>query len=83
MVVITRSMKVDEQPHGACESQDLRCSCTASNGNDNRAPSRLGELYVIESEIRGSPAEERLAVRKGRTVPQHDHLPVEKGVRAA
>ena len=26
-------------------------------------------LYAIESEIRGSPAEERLAVRKARTVP--------------
>lgn len=28
-----------------------------------------GALYAIESEIRGSPAEERLAVRKARTVP--------------
>ena len=30
---------------------------------------RIGELYAIEAEIRGSPAEERLAVRKARTVP--------------
>ncbi len=30
---------------------------------------RIGALYAIESEIRGSPAEERLAVRKARTVP--------------
>lgn len=27
---------------------------------------RIGELYAIEAEIRGSPAEERLAVRKAR-----------------
>lgn len=33
------------------------------------ALSRIGALYVIESEIRGSPAEERLEVRKSRTVP--------------
>lgn len=33
------------------------------------ALNRIGELYAIESEIRGSPAEERLAVRKSRTVP--------------
>lgn len=25
---------------------------------------RIGELYTIEAEIRGSPAEDRLAVRK-------------------
>ncbi len=31
--------------------------------------SRIGALYAIESEIRGSPAEERLEVRKSRTVP--------------
>jgi transposase len=30
---------------------------------------RIGELYAIEAEIRGSPADERLAVRKDRTVP--------------
>lgn len=30
---------------------------------------RIGELYAIEAEIRGSPAEERLAVRKAQTVP--------------
>ncbi|EEC8124611.1 TPA: transposase [Escherichia coli] len=30
---------------------------------------RIGTLYAIESEIRGSQAEERLAVRKARTVP--------------
>lgn len=30
---------------------------------------RIGELYAIEAEIRGSPAEERLAVRKDRAVP--------------
>ncbi|HHL0960332.1 TPA: IS66 family transposase [Serratia marcescens] len=30
---------------------------------------RIGELYAIEAEIRGSPAEERLAVRKEQTVP--------------
>ncbi|MDC7861844.1 IS66 family transposase [Pantoea ananatis] len=30
---------------------------------------RIGELYAIEAEIRGSPAEKRLAVRKVRTVP--------------
>ncbi len=29
---------------------------------------RIGELYAIEAEIRGSPAEDRLAVRKARTV---------------
>lgn len=30
---------------------------------------RIGELYAIEAEIRGSPADERLATRKARTVP--------------
>lgn len=30
---------------------------------------RIGELYAIEAEIRGSPAEERLALRKERSVP--------------
>ena len=30
---------------------------------------RIGELYAIEAEIRGSPADARLAVRKARTVP--------------
>ncbi|EBJ7457293.1 IS66 family transposase, partial [Salmonella enterica] len=29
---------------------------------------RIGELYAIEAEIRGSPAEQRLAVRKARAV---------------
>lgn len=29
---------------------------------------RIGELYAIEAEIRGSPAEERLAVRKKKTL---------------
>ncbi|MEJ1269044.1 IS66 family transposase [Pantoea ananatis] len=30
---------------------------------------RIGELYAIEAAIRGSPSEERLAVRKARSVP--------------
>ncbi|ORM90133.1 hypothetical protein HA50_26590 [Pantoea cypripedii] len=30
---------------------------------------RIGELYAIEAEIRGSPADERVTVRKARTVP--------------
>lgn len=30
---------------------------------------RIGELYAIEAEIRGSPADERLAVRKEKTIP--------------
>ncbi len=30
---------------------------------------RIGELYGIEAEIRGSPAEKRLSVRKAKTVP--------------
>ncbi|EBG1930091.1 IS66 family transposase [Salmonella enterica] len=30
---------------------------------------RIAELYAIEAEIRGSPADERLAVRKARSVP--------------
>lgn len=33
------------------------------------ALNRIGELYAIESELRGSPAEERLAVRKNRAIP--------------
>lgn len=33
------------------------------------ALNRIGELYAIESEIRGSPAEKRLTVRKNRTIP--------------
>lgn len=30
---------------------------------------RIGELYAIEAEIRGSPADKRLAVRKEKTLP--------------
>ncbi|PQK83364.1 IS66 family transposase, partial [Pantoea ananatis] len=30
---------------------------------------RIGELYAIEAEIRGSPADERLAAREARSVP--------------
>lgn len=29
----------------------------------------IGKLYAIEAEIRSSPAEERLAVRKAKTTP--------------
>ncbi len=29
----------------------------------------IGELYAIDAEIRGSPAEDRLAVRKAGTAP--------------
>lgn len=29
----------------------------------------IGKLYAIEAEIRGSPADERLTVRKEQTVP--------------
>lgn len=29
----------------------------------------MGELYAIEAEIRGSPAEKRLAARKEKTIP--------------
>ncbi|WP_210509883.1 IS66 family transposase, partial [Pantoea ananatis] len=30
---------------------------------------RIGELYAIEAEIRGSPAEERQAAREARSIP--------------
>lgn len=35
---------------------------------------RIGELYAIEAEIRGSPAEKRLSVRKMKTVPRMQSL---------
>jgi hypothetical protein len=35
---------------------------------------RIGKLYAIEAEIRGSPAVERLAVRKEQTVPRMQSL---------
>lgn len=35
----------------------------------NEALKRIGELYAIEAEIRGSPAGERLRIRKVRSVP--------------
>lgn len=35
---------------------------------------RIGELYAIEAEIRGSPAEKRLLVRKVKTVPRMQSL---------
>ncbi|WP_261127374.1 IS66 family transposase, partial [Serratia marcescens] len=35
---------------------------------------RIGELYAIEAEIRGSPAEKRLSVRKAKTVPRMQSL---------
>lgn len=34
----------------------------------------IGELYAIEAAIRGSPAEERLAIRKARNVPMMQSL---------
>ena len=38
-------------------------------GMTNEGLKRIAALYAIEAEIRGSPAGERLAVRKARTVP--------------
>lgn len=38
-------------------------------GITTEALRRIGELYAIEAEIRGSPADERLSVRKARSVP--------------
>lgn len=35
---------------------------------------RIGELYAIEAEIRGSPAETRLEIRRARTVPMMQAL---------
>ncbi len=35
---------------------------------------RIDELYAIEAEIRGSPAEKRLSVRKVKTVPRMQSL---------
>ncbi|MEN4170892.1 IS66 family transposase [Serratia marcescens] len=35
---------------------------------------RIGELYAIEAEIRGSPSEKRLSVRKVKTVPRMQSL---------
>ncbi|CQJ63753.1 putative transposase%2C truncation [Yersinia intermedia] len=35
---------------------------------------RIGELYAIEAEIRGSPADERLAARKTRAIPRMQSL---------
>lgn len=35
---------------------------------------RIGELYAIEAEIRGSPAEKRLSVRTVKTVPRMQSL---------
>lgn len=37
-------------------------------GITTEALRRIGELYAIEAEIRGSPADERLSVRKARSV---------------
>lgn len=39
------------------------------DGRIREALRRIGELYAIEAEIRGSPAVERLEVRKEQTVP--------------
>jgi transposase len=39
-----------------------------------QALQRIGELYLIEAEITGQPAEMRLAVRQGRAVPLLDDL---------
>lgn len=45
---------------------------------------RIGELYAFEAEIRGRPAEERLAARKEQTVPlmqsQYDWIQVQMTV---
>lgn len=35
---------------------------------------RIGELYAIEAEIRGSPAEKRLSARTVKTVPRMQSL---------
>lgn len=38
-------------------------------GVTTEALKRFGELYAVEAEIRGSPAEHRLAVRRERSLP--------------
>ncbi len=38
-------------------------------GITTEALKRIGDLYAIEAEIRGSPADERLAIRKEKTIP--------------
>ncbi|SPX35792.1 transposase-like protein [Escherichia coli] len=53
--------------HARCKIHDVHVRHpTTVTGEALR---RIGALYAIESEIRGSPAEEQLAVRKARTVP--------------
>ena len=47
-----------------CEIQDSHRSAVAAEGLR-----RIAAMYVIEKEIRGEPAEVRLAVRQARTAP--------------
>nr|AFK90359.1 transposase [Salmonella enterica subsp. salamae] len=61
-------------------NRKIRLLRIKARGYRNRERCKLGvmfhygKLYAIEAEIRGSPADERLAVRKERTVPQMQSL---------
>lgn len=59
--------------HGACAAENPRCSCPQTDIT-TEALRRIGELYAIEVEIRVSPAEKRLSVRKVKTVPRMQSL---------
>ncbi len=57
----------------ACMAHARRKSTTCMPGHrptsQTEALKRIGKLHAIEAEIRGSPADERLAVRKEQTIP--------------
>ena len=64
--------RITEAPYARRKIHDVHARTPTDITTEARK--RLGELYAIEAEIRGSPAEERLAVRKEQSVPQMQSL---------
>ncbi len=54
---------------GPCPPKNPRCSRPYPSALTEEALKRIGELYAIESELRGKRAEERQAVRHQKVLP--------------
>lgn len=54
---------------GPCPPKNPRCSRRTPSALTEEALKRIGELYAIESELRGKRAEERQAVRHQKVLP--------------
>lgn len=55
---------------GSCPPQDPRCARSHAIGADGGSPERIAELYAIEAELRGMPAEQRPGERQQKAKPR-------------